>query len=173
MTSKKASLKPNNTPKSAPHISARSKKLIAVILLLLIMVIGYFIWQRSSFTIPSSVQQTSAVSEEAQLEPAGSIKNTNIDNTNIKNTDNDPMGDEIVDTQIPTAEKILNAPLPKTDSLAKEEIDRLEDEYQRLTEQEQLASEQVQMNKKLTEMKAEQIKLLEQQIAQLEAAPTQ
>ncbi|WP_367109610.1 hypothetical protein [uncultured Psychrobacter sp.] len=168
MTSKKASLKPNNTPKSAQHISARSKKLIAVILLLLIMVIGYFIWQRSSFTIPSSVQQTSAVSEEAQLEPAGSIENTNI-----KSTDNDPMGDEIVDTRIPTAEKILNAPLPKTDSLAKEEIDRLEDEYQRLTEQEQLASEQVQMNKKLTEMKAEQIKLLEQQIAQLEAAPTQ
>lgn len=67
------------------------------------------------------------------------------------------------------SEAILNAPLPETDSLAKEEIDRLEDTRKRLAEQEKLAAEQVAMNKQLTEMKAEQIELLEQQIAQIEA----
>ena len=53
--------------------------------------------------------------------------------------------------------------MPENDSLAKEEIDRLEDERQRLAEQEKLAAEQLAMNKQLTEMK-------EEQIAQLEAA---
>ena len=75
----------------------------------------------------------------------------------------------VTDTEAPDPEAILNAPLPETDSLAKEEIDRLEDESKRLAEQEKLATEQITMTKKLTDMKAEQIELLEQQIAQLEA----
>lgn len=50
-------------------------------------------------------------------------------------------------------------PCRKNDSLAKEEIDRLEDERQRLAEQEKLVAEQLAMNKQLTEMKEEQIAL--------------
>ena len=75
----------------------------------------------------------------------------------------------ITDSDISDAKAILEAPLPKTNSLAKEEIDRLEDERKRLAEQEKLAAEQIAMTKQLTELKAQEIALLEQQIAQLEA----
>ena len=79
----------------------------------------------------------------------------------------DIVDDKNIDTPNPKA--ILNAPLPKTESLAKEEIDLLEDKRKRFAEQEKLAAEQLAMNQQLTDMKAEQIALLEQQIAQLEA----
>ena len=73
------------------------------------------------------------------------------------------------DDRIPDAKAILNAPLPETNSLAKVEVDRLNDENQRMVEQEKRAIEQNAMIKEVTDLKAEQIDLLEQQIAQLEA----
>ena len=96
----------------------------------------------------------------------GLSTDTTLDDTALN--DNTGLADAS-NNQIPSPKTILNAPLPETDSLAKEEIDRLEDERKRLAEQEKLAAEQLAMNKKLTDMKAEQIALLEQQIAQLEA----
>ncbi len=126
------------------------KKLFMMALLLVLIAIAYFVWPHSRPTsdIPVPVEKIS--------------KQIEVDSTAA-----DP---DLINSQMPDSVSVLNAPLPETDSLAKEEIDRLEDERQRLEEQEKLATEQVQMNKELTDMKAEQIKLLEQQIAALEAA---
>lgn len=151
--------------------SNRLKPLIAIILLLLLIVIAYFVWSRVPSNVPIPVKDTPIESEQAQDDSTIA----KVDNT--KSADSSLLADgstESSETELqisdPKSETILSAPLPETDSLAKEEVDRLEDEHQRLAEQERLAAEQVQMNKKLTDMKAEQIKLLEQQIAQLEAA---
>ncbi len=172
MSSKKPHpiLTKTSKPKSA---SVGSKGLIALIVLLLIIVIGYFVWPR---TLPGSpattegtlteAQQTQTAQSAAMTENTGTIGDTNSINSGTV-ADNDT---DMIDLQLPEAAAILNAPLPETDSLAKEEIDRLEDERKRLAEQEKLAAEQIAMNKQLTDMKAEQIALLEQQIAQLEAS---
>ncbi|WP_299185880.1 hypothetical protein [uncultured Psychrobacter sp.] len=156
--------------------STRSKKLIMMALLSLAVVIAYFVWARPLSTTPTPIKETTTKTVPSQVdtlsknvdsnssEAAGVVK-TNNPSSPTENT-------ESIETQVTDSEVILNAKLPETDTLAKEEVDRLEDERQRLIEQEKLAVEQVQMNKKLTDMKAEQIKLLEQQIAQLEAAQT-
>ncbi len=145
-------------------------------LLSLAVVIAYFVWARPLSTTPTPIKETTTKTVPSQVdtlsknvdsnssEAAGVVK-TNNPSSPTENT-------ESIETQVTDSEVILNAKLPETDTLAKEEVDRLEDERQRLIEQEKLAVEQVQMNKKLTDMKAEQIKLLEQQIAQLEAAQT-
>lgn len=78
----------------------------------------------------------------------------------------------IIDSNVPSPKAILNAPIPETNSLAEEEIDRLADQQQRLVEQQQQAAEQVRISKELSRLKAEQIKLLEQQIAELESKGT-
>lgn len=150
--------------------SNRLKPLIAIILLLLLIVIAYFVWSRVPSNVPIPVKDTPIESEQAQDDSTIA----KVDNT--KSADGSLLADgstESSETELrisdSESETILSAPLPETDSLAKEEVDRLEDEHQLLAEQERLATEQVQMNKKLTDMKAEQIKLLEQQIAQLEA----
>ena len=145
------------------------------IVILAVFLIGYLVWKNNS---PDA--------EKAPIEStpptADSIEQDSAEQANIPSLDsNDNISDDsqltlesddsaITNSQIPNPDAILNAPLPETDSLAKEEIDRLEDERQRLAEQEKLAAEQLAMNKQLTEMKEEQIALLEEQIAQLEAA---
>lgn len=170
MTSKKTP--PVLTETTRPEQTGnRLKKLIAMALLLILIVIAYFVWPRPLPNTSTLVKETPTESEhsEADTLPA------NMDSVSIEDTDSDLSTNEVTEPtgiEIPDSEAILNASLPETDSLAKEEVDRLEDERQRMAEQEKLASEQVQMNKKLTDMKAEQIKLLEQQIAQLEAAQT-
>ena len=169
MTSKNTPSSLSKTTRPEPT-SNRLKSLIAIILLLLLIVIAYFVWSRVPSSVPTPVKDTPTESEQAQADSTIA----NVDNT--ESADGSLLADgstkpsktelQISDSE---SETILSAPLPETDSLAKEEVDRLEDEHQRLAEQERLATEQVQMNKKLTDMKAEQIKLLEQQIAQLEA----
>lgn len=149
--------------KSKPNKSNK-KVLIAIILLLILIVIGYLVSARS---LPNDVMPTKSTPSTAEKTEAAQpasipVEDASDDSGNI----NDSVG---TDAETPEPDAILNAPLPETDSLAKEEIDRLEDERLRLAEQERLAAEQVAMNKKLTDMKAEQIELLEQQIAQLEA----
>lgn len=134
-------------------------------ILLIVLLVGYLIWKS---TVPQSNQ--SAVENL----PVTSEKNepTQIASVPLKdNVINDENQDSanMTDSDTPDPKAILEAPLPETDSLAKEEIDRLEDERKRLAEQEKLAAEQVTMTKQLTELKAEEIALLEQQIAQLEA----
>ena len=178
----------NNKP-SKSH----SKAAVAVILVLLVAAFGYFIWTQSQPKVSEPIDQSSsALAEQTKTtntvaspdvspddiksDIEKSTVESNIDDTADDGTsrDNDTINTEnnsaaMASNQIPDPKAILQAPLPQNNSLAKEEIDRLEDERQRLAEQEKLAAEQLAMNKKLADMKAEQIALLEQQIAQLEA----
>lgn len=173
----------NNKP-SKSH----SKAAVAVILVLLVAAFGYFIWTQSQPKVSEPIDQSSSAlaeqtkttntvaSPDVSPDDIKSAVESNIDDTADDGTsrDNDTINTEnnsaaMASNQIPDPKAILQAPLPQNNSLAKEEIDRLEDERQRLAEQEKLAAEQLAMNKKLADMKAKQIALLEQQIAQLEA----
>ena len=163
LSSKASSKKPRNAINSNKR---RPKWWLAIILLAIF--IGYLVWKS---TIPQS-NQTSAenlpVTSE-QNKPTQSVSVPLEDDVSNVITDEDQDSADMSDSDIPDPKAILEAPLPETNSLAKEEIDRLEDERKRLAEQEKLAAEQVTMTKQLTELKAEEIALLEQQIAQLEA----
>lgn len=156
--------------------STRSKKIIMMALLSLAVVIAYFVWARPLSTTPTPIKETTTKTVPSQVDTLSkNVDSNSSEAAGVVKTNNPPSpteNTESIETQVTDSEVILNAKLPETDTLAKEEVDRLEDERQRLIEQEKLAVEQVQMNKKLTDMKAEQIKLLEQQIAQLEAAQT-
>lgn len=176
MKSKKTRPISSKSSNSKPTKS-RQKLLIATLLGLLLIVVGYLVWARSlpdasapitntpSTTTTTESSQSASIPVEDRIESIDSVDNADSSSA----IDESIKGIETADNKSPKSNTILNAPLPQTDSLAKEEIDRLEDEQQRLAEQEKLAAEQVTMNKQLTDMKAQQIKLLEQQIAQLEA----
>jgi uncharacterized small protein (DUF1192 family) len=153
-----------------------------LIAVLAALFIGYLVWKLvlSDADISSS-ESPSSVTEQIEVTPDTPTQSNEMTDSTMLNEDtalNDQGLGESADLSDPTniqaldPKAILNAPLPETDSLAKEEIDRLEDERQRLAEQEKLAAEQLAMNKQLTDMKAEQIALLEQQIAELEANNT-
>jgi hypothetical protein len=134
-----------------------------LVLILATLFIGYLIWKgalsdtNSSLPITKQIEATESIST-----PLNNVTNTS-DNTDISVSSNDHSL---------KSDAIRSAPLPETDSLAKEESDRLNDETNRLVEQEKLLAEQLAMNKQLADMKAEQITLVEQQIAQLEADGT-
>ncbi len=159
--------------KSANSTKRRQKWWFGIILIALL--IGYLVWKNALpeadtttiDSLPSTGEQTETEAASSTIMPLDNVAN------DIKNGDGTLDDSQaiaaVTDTEASDPEAILNAPLPETDSLAKEEIDRLEDESKRLAEQEKLATEQITMTKQLTEMKAEQIELLEQQIAQLEA----
>ena len=162
-------------------ISAKFPQKWWLLVVLVALLIGYLVWRSVlSDTAPVDATAPSTV-EQADAKPIVSSSVTGQINDPELN-ERTPLNNEIVSedsdfdnnsTNQPIDPKlILDAPIPKTNSLAKEEIDRLEDERQRMAEQEELAAEQLAMNKKLTEMKAEQIALLEQQIAELEANET-
>lgn len=193
MTSKK----PHSTfSKGKKHQSAkpRHKKWLVAILLLPILIIGYLFWsQPSSDTTvapmvapPTITQQSDAArSADPSTEPSAEDtiieSDTKSDNNAINGSSNDSTTDENLSASkdnatenksnvaIPSSKAITDAPIPETDTLAKEEIDRLADEHQRLKEQENIDAEQIEMTKSLTQMKAQQIELLERQIAELEA----
>lgn len=193
MTSKK----PHSTfSKGKKHQSAkpRHKKWLVAILLLPILIIGYLFWsQPSSDTTvapmvapPTITQQSDAArSADPSTEPSAEDtiieSDTKSDNNAINGSSNDSTTDENLSASkdnatenksnvaIPSSKAIIDAPIPETDTLAKEEIDRLADEHQRLKEQENIDAEQIEMTKSLTQMKAQQIELLERQIAELEA----
>ena len=136
-------------------------------ILLIVLLVGYLVWKSMASQPNHTTAENLPVTSE-QDEP------TRIASVPLEDDVRDVINDEnqdsanITDSNISNPKAILEAPLPETDSLAKEEIDRLEDERKRLVEQEKLAAEQITMTKKLTELKAEEIALLEQQIAQLE-----
>ncbi len=65
---------------------------------------------------------------------------------------------------------ILTAPIPPSDALIKEEIQRMDDEHARLQEQEALLNEQMAMVDDIHQKKEAQIALLEERVALLEAA---
>ncbi len=168
----------------AKAAKSRRRIWIAIILALLFIVIGYLVWAQSvpetsktGSSSPSIAEQNEAA-QSAAMPAENVLSEVNSDDaiTNEETVlDQNATATDTADnsnSQVPKPATILSAPLPKTDSLAKEEIDRLEDERKRWAAQEKLASEQLAMNKKLTDMKEEQIALLEQQIAQLEAEST-
>ena len=137
-------------------------------ILLIVLFIGYLVWKNS---LPedntTAVESLPATTEQPDAVPSTATSLDNVVNDDV--LDDSQAIAAVTDTEAPDPEDILKAPLPKTNSLAKEEIDRLEDERQRLAAQEKLAAEQIAMTKQLTELKAQEIALLEQQIAQLEA----
>ena len=134
-----------------------------LVLILVMLFIGYLIWKgalsdtNSSLPVTRQIEATESIST-----PLNNVTNTS-DNTDISVSSNNHSL---------KSDAIRSAPLPETDSLAKEESDRLNDQGKRSFEQEKLLAEQLAMNKQLAEMKAQQITLVEQQIAQLEADGT-
>ena len=160
---------------------SRRKIWMTIILVLLFITIGYLVWAQSVPETSKTDSSSPSIPEQTEPETSATMPAENVlseanndDATQNEGTvidenaaDADTRTDSTI--QVPKPAAILNAPLPKTDSLAKEEIDRLEDQRKRFAAQEKLAAEQLAMNKKLTEMKEEQIALIEQQIAQLEA----
>ena len=157
---------PVKTLKKQPNKSHQKWWLIIILAALLI---GYLVWKNNSpNTSTAPVESTPTPNEQnsAAQSDTTPLDNNALDmSASILDTD-----DASTDSQTPDPEAILNAPLPETDSLAKEEIDRLADERQRLAEQEKLAKEQVIMSKDLVDLNDERINLLEEKIAQLEAA---
>ena len=160
---------PVKTLKKQPN---KSRQKWLPIIILAALLIGYWVWKNNSpnasiAPVESTASTAASIEQDSAKQADTNSLNNTSDNSEL-NLDTDDA--TVTDNQTPDPEAILNAPLPETDSLAKEEIDRLADEHKRLAEQEKLAAEQLTMNKQLTEMKAEQIALLEEQIAQLEAA---
>lgn len=157
---------------SSEKTSAKFHQKWWLIALLAALLIGYLIWKSISpdtDTLP--IKTSPSITAQTDVATSDSMPLDNM--TNDTTSDESTTSSDTSNNQILDPNTVLNAPLPETDSLAKEEIDRLEDERQRLAEQEKLAAEQLAMNKQLTEMKAKQIALLEQQIAELEANNTQ
>jgi len=107
----------------------------------------------SSATVPATTANADEIANKT------TASNANIDDSNLAGFAN---------STIPDPKAIINAKIPESESLAKEEIDRLEDERKRLAAQEKLAKEQLQLVADIDKQKAAQIALLEQQIAQLE-----
>ncbi len=142
---------------------------VVLIFAVILMAIGYLLWTKHEPEVVLPVSQPPTMNEQTEAAQSASTSDVATDSI-VANENTSTDNNKRVETPNPKA--ILNAPLPETNSLAKEEIDRLEDERQRMAEQEKLAAEQLAMNKKLTDMKAEQIALLEQQIAELEANKT-
>ena len=172
---KRENIRPLPTHASKKKSTKKRQKILAIFIsVLLLIVIVYLIVGRSGTqsTLPVDNATSAPVIEQTQTELVTESTSEVTDDSVIDDgvlTDKNSEEGTDNSNAIPNPTAILDAPLPENDSLAKEEIDRLEDERQRLAEQEKLAAEQVAMNKQLTDMKAEQIALLEQQIAQLEA----
>ena len=169
---------PNMRPLSTKSLTKNSKKSQhkwLLVVALVVLFIGYLIW-KNALSDTSFLSNSVPITEQVEVTmPASMPLDSTVDNT-VNNSDvvlerNDNLSVPSTD-QLPKPDAILNAPIPETSSLVKEESDRLNDERIRSAEQEKLLAEQMAMNKQLTEMKAEQIALVEQQIAQLEANNT-
>ena len=161
--------------KSLTKNSKKSQHKWLLVVALVVLFIGYLIW-KNALSDTSFLSNSVPITEQVEVTmPASMPLDSTVDNT-VNNSDvvlerNDNLSVPSTD-QLPKPDAILNAPIPETSSLVKEESDRLNDERIRSAEQEKLLAEQMAMNKQLTEMKAEQIALVEQQIAQLEANNT-
>lgn len=144
-------------------------------------VVGYFLLTHSLPNNPSAAPDANANAEVASNAQQAASEETSFDANNALEVPNEQIA--VSEVAAPTSETdeiqsidtdvIINAEIPNDPALAREEIDRLEDETRRYAEQEQMLAEQVAMMDELTQKKAEQIELLEQQIAQLEAQQTE
>ncbi|CAM4167208.1 hypothetical protein PSAR109036_12420 [Psychrobacter arenosus] len=177
----KTSLPISNRPSllRQQHGNTTPTVLLMVLAVVALLAIGYLLVQL--FSAPPTVEHsqqgpvfsskpiatsaTNTAATTAETADAGELANEatgtgpNIDDSNLAG---------LTDSSIPDPKAIINAKIPESESLAKEEIDRLEDERKRLVEQEKLAKEQLQLVADINQRKAAQIALLEQQIAELE-----
>jgi hypothetical protein len=178
----KTSLPISNRP-SMPrqqHGNTTPTVLLMVLAVVALLAIGYLMVQL--FSTPPTVEHsqqgpvfsskpiaTSATNAAitAETTDAGELANKATDTDTGANTDDSNLV-SLTNSSIPDPKAIINAKIPESESLAKEEIDRLEDERKRLVEQEKLAKEQLQLVADINQRKAAQIALLEQQIAELE-----
>lgn len=179
----KTSLPISNRP-SLPrqqHGNTTPTVLLMVLAVVALLAIGYLLVQL--FSTPPTVEHsqqgpvfsskpiatsaTNAVATTAETANAGELANKATDTDTGANTDDSNLV-SLTNSSIPDPKAIINAKIPESESLAKEEIDRLEDERKRLVEQEKLAKEQLQLVADINQRKAAQIALLEQQIAELE-----
>jgi hypothetical protein len=168
MKSKKIRPLSNESLSKKPTSSAKSRQKWWFGILLIVLLIGYLVWRGAAPEANThSVDNIPVISEQAESTQIASVPLANPVSEVTLNENK--YSSDTTNANIPDPKAILKAPLPATDSLAKEEIDRLEDERKRLAEQEKLAAEQIAMTKQLTELKAQEITILEQQIAQLEA----
>lgn len=161
-------------PKTSTSIS---KPLLVLLACLLLAALAYFLY--ALLVPPAGVAPTDATDAKNATQPATPSEPA-VQSNAINNQSVSPAAptDEAAKSaamsfdpdSIPDPNEIINAELPANDSLAKEEIDRLNDEYARLTEQEKLAKQQADLMAELTQKKQEQIELLEKQIDQLQGA---
>lgn len=165
---------PNMRPLSTKSLTKNSKKSQhkwLLVVALVVLFIGYLIW-KNALSDTSFLSNSVPITEQVEVTmPASMPLDSTVNNSDVVLERNDNLSVPSTD-QLPKPDAILNAPIPETSSLVKEESDRLNDERIRSAEQEKLLAEQMAMNKQLAEMKAEQIALVEQQIAQLEANNT-
>ena len=171
-------MRPVSTKSSKAKTAQAGRRIWVVLIFAMILIaIGYLLWIKPEPEMVLPVSQPPTMNEQTEAAQSASTPDVVTDEPDTVLTDSIVTNENISTdnnkrVETPNPKAILDAPLPETNSLAKEEIDRLEDERQRMAEQERLAAEQLAMNKKLTDMKAEQIALLEQQIAELEANET-
>lgn len=123
-------------------------------------------------SVPNTANSTTSTTPDpdpAKSADTSETVNKTIDAVASANTDDSSLA-KVASTSgaIPDPKVIINAKIPENESLAKEEIDRLEDERKRLAEQEKLGQQQLQLAAEIEQKKAAQIALLQQQIAQLE-----
>lgn len=126
--------------KSVTETSAKRPQPWWLLVVLVVLLIGYLVWRSiSSDTATSPTENPTTTTQAVDTESSASVPaNDETNNT----ASNESALNESPDLSAPSnmqtadAKAILNAPMPATDSLAKEEIDRLEDERQRLAEQE-------------------------------------
>ena len=157
--------------KSLTKNSKKSQHKWLLVVALVVLFIGYLIW-KNALSDTSFLSNSVPITEQVEVTmPASMPLDSTVNNSDAVLERNDNLSVPSTD-QLPKPDAILNAPIPETSSLVKEESDRLNDERIRSAEQEKLLAEQMAMNKQLAEMKAEQIALVEQQIAQLEANNT-
>lgn len=179
---------PSQTLPSLPrqqHGNTTPTVLLMVLAVVALLAIGYLLMQL--FSKPTTVEHsqqgpvfsskpiatsaTNTAAATAETADAGELANKATDTGANANIDESNLAG-LTNSSIPDPKAIINAKIPESESLAKEEIDRLEDERKRLVEQEKLAKEQLQLVADINQRKAAQIALLEQQIAELEKDKT-
>jgi hypothetical protein len=162
------------------HGNATPTVLLMVLAIIALLAMGYLVVQlfstpptvehRQQGPVFSSKPAATTTKNPAELATAAdqSVSKTTAASIEADATIDDLGLPGVASSAIPDPKAIVNAKIPESESLAKEEIDRLEDERKRLAEQEKLAKEQLQLVADINQQKAAQIALLEQQIAQLE-----
>lgn len=166
--------------KSAQQMGALSKKpkpnnpntLILLALLAIGVAIGAWFLLKPKATPEVDTQAIAPTTAPVAAEPVQDTQATAEQPTEVAPTElattPEPSAAELPEVPLVDADQIINAQIPQSPELIKEEIDLLKDKDNQLTEQAKLINEQLKDLEGLTQAKQEQIDLLEKQIALLE-----